>query len=117
MYAMTPSAFLFARGSAGESANFCVKNPTILLFDSIHGGPGVVSGTVSVAGTPTSPVARRVRLHRKADGLPIREVWSNALGKYTFKNIPVQEYYVTAFDHTGSYNATIRDSITPEVLL
>jgi hypothetical protein len=116
MYAISPCAILFVKGASYESPRFCVTDSAVSLFDAVHGGQGIIKGTVSVVGSPQLPVSRKVRLHRKTDGMLIREVWSNSAGGYVFKNIPIQEYYVTAFDHTGSFNATIRDSITPETM-
>jgi hypothetical protein len=91
--------------------------PPIRLFDAFHSGTGRISGTVKEAGTPDHAVKRRVRLHRKIDGLLIRETWSAADGTYTFGNIMIQPYYVVSFDHTGNYNGVIKDSIVPEPIL
>ncbi|CAN5753489.1 hypothetical protein BH11PSE12_BH11PSE12_08230 [soil metagenome] len=87
------------------------------LFDSVHGGKGHIAGTVKQADVSSDkPVIRKVRLHRKIDGMLIRETWSAADGSYRFAGIAVQPYYVTSFDHTGNLNAVIKDSITPEVI-
>jgi hypothetical protein len=60
------------------------------------------------------PAARRVLLHDRVNGLPIRETWSDAqTGAYTFERIRPGLFYVVAFDHTGNYNAVIKDRITP----
>lgn len=84
------------------------------LKDFVHGGAGSISGTVKDPGSPSDiPEHRRVRLHRKIDGMLIRETWSAADGTYSFPHIAVQSYYVTSFDHTGDYNAVIKDSIVP----
>lgn len=88
----------------------------IMLYDTINGGNGRITGTVKEAGTPDTPVHRRVRLHRRIDGMVLGETWSAADGSYVFNNITIQPYYVTSFDHTGNYNAVIKDSITPEVM-
>lgn len=90
--------------------------PVTIVADVWHGGAGVISGTVRDAGTPDVAAVRRVRLHRKRDGLLIRETWSHADGAYSFQGVANQLYYITSFDHTGNYNAVIKDSITPEVM-
>lgn len=88
-----------------------------LLKDFNNGGNYTVSGTVRESASPTDlPVQRRVRLHRKNDGSLIREVFSNPDGSYAFNYIQNTSYYVVAFDHTGNYNAVIKDSITPELI-
>lgn len=94
-----------------------LRTPTTvtLLHDMNFGGPGTITGTVKEAGTPDAPVVRRVRLHRKIDGLLVRETWSAADGSYRFDRILIQPYYVVSFDHLGNFNAVIKDSIVPEV--
>lgn len=86
------------------------------LLDAYHSGNGKILGTVKESGTPDLAVKRRVRLHRKTDGMLIREVWSADDGTYAFLNVAIQAYYVTSHDHTGNYNAVIKDSITPVVM-
>lgn len=82
----------------------------------MHGGNGFISGTIKEAGIPDAPVKREVRLHRKQDGMLIREQWSAAEGAYAFNNIAIQPYYVFSFDQTGNYNGIIKDIIVPEVM-
>lgn len=96
---------------ATSSAN----TPAIMVRDMDNGGNGRIAGTVKEVGTPDAPVIRRVRLYRKLDGMMLRETWSHADGAYSFTGIAIQLCYVTAFDHTGNYNAVIKDSIMPEV--
>jgi chaperone required for assembly of F1-ATPase len=80
-------------------------------FDS---GPGTITGTTK--NTPATPVRRRVRLHEQSSGRIVRETWSDATtGAYTFPNLRLTRYYVTAFDHTGQYAAVIESDITPTV--
>lgn len=88
----------------------------VLLRDVAHGGKGRIAGTVKEASTPEHGVKRRVRLHRKIDGMLTRETWSKPDGTYLFENIMIQPYYVVAFDHTGNYNGVIKDSIVPELM-
>lgn len=92
------------------------KVSPVLLQKVYHIGPGRIVGTVKESHLPSDiPLARRVRLYRKADGVLVDEVWSDTLGNYAFTNIAIQKYYVVAFDHTNTYNAVIKDSITPEI--
>lgn len=90
--------------------------PAAKLFDAVYGGNGRIAGTVKEAGTPDAPVKRRVRLHRKTDGMMLFETWSQPDGTYLFENIQIQPYYVVSFDHTGNYNGVIKDSIVPELM-
>ena len=76
------------------------------------GGTGTVSGTTAVTGTPNAAVSRRVRLHDFETGLVAREMWSDTSGAYLFVKLAAGDYYVTAFDQTGTYNAVIADKIT-----
>lgn len=79
------------------------------------GGAGRIDGTTKNVGSPDYPVSRRVRLHRKRDGVPVRETWSDAAGVYHFAHVRRDiEYVVTSHDHTGLYNAVISDSVIPE---
>lgn len=82
------------------------------------GGNGRIAGTVNVDSTPDYPVWRRVRLFAKRDGRLVREQWSNPeTGAYSFDYInSALEYVVIAHDHTGVFNAEVRDSITPEAI-
>jgi hypothetical protein len=85
--------------------------------DIYHGGKGQIAGTVTQFGTPDTPYSARVRLHRKTDGMLIREVWSAPDGTYSFDYINENiAYYVCAFDHQGNYNGVIKDNITPTVM-
>lgn len=91
-------------------------NASLRIQKTYHMGPGRILGTVKEAHLPSDiPLSRRVRLHRKSDGMLIDETWSNATGNYAFTNIAIQKYYVVAFDHTDTYNAVIKDSVTPEI--
>ena len=94
--------------------------PTVLLRtrDLDIGGDGYIAGTVAVDSTPDYPVWRRVRLLNKRDGRIVRETWSDPVtGAYRFEYISrALEFIVIAHDHTGVYNAEVRDSITPKVM-
>jgi hypothetical protein len=91
--------------------------PSSLAVDTYHGGRYKILGTVREAATPIDvPVVRKVRLHRKIDGMMIRQTWSAADGTYSFSDIASQLYYVVSFDHLANYNAVVKDAITPEAM-
>ena len=83
---------------------------------SVHDGGALrITGTTRNTGTPTAPVARRVRLHDQLTGRVITDTWSNpTTGAYAFNNIRTGIFYVTAFDHTGQFGGVIETDITPE---
>ena len=86
--------------------------------DSRHGGRGVIYGTVKQHGDPANiPLRRRVRLHREADGMALRETWSDAeTGHFEFRDInPALKYTVISYDHTHESRAEAADNITPDV--
>ena len=91
--------------SAGAAASY--SGPKLLSLqksgDYIHGGVGVITGTVEEKATPNIPLRRRVRLHRDVDGMMVRETWSHATtGAYTFTDInPAYTYTVVAYPVTG----------------
>lgn len=81
-------------------------------FDS---GPLQITGTTKNAGTPATPVSRRVRLHEQSSGRIVRESWSDATtGAYTFAGLRLTRYYITAFDHTGEFGGVIETDVQPE---
>lgn len=82
------------------------------------GGAGRIAGTVKLDSTPDYPVWRRVRLFDRRDNRLVREAWSDPVtGAYSFEYInPGRTYVVIAYDHTGVFNAEIRDSVTPEAM-
>lgn len=85
--------------------------PAVARYDAIDGGGFSISGTVYLKGPPQTPVPRRVRLHDRATGRPVRETWSTADGHYEFTKIAAGLYYVVTFDHTNNFNAVIADRI------
>ena len=82
------------------------------------GGRGRIAGTVKVDSTPDYPVWRRVRLFDRRDNRLVAETWSDPVtGGYAFDYInPARTYVVIAYDHTGVFNAEIRDNVTPEAM-
>lgn len=88
--------------------------------DYITGALGQGIGRVRghVKNTPSTPVYRKVRLHRERDGLLIRELWSDPVtGAYDFRYVDeLQKYTILSYDHTGTHNGVIAASITPELM-
>lgn len=79
-------------------------------------GNGRVAGTVFSLVTPAP--ARKVRLHDRASGRQVRETVSDGSGAYEFLGLPTsREYFVTAFDVDGGYNAVIQDRVTPAAIV
>jgi hypothetical protein len=84
----------------------------LLPIDLRFAGTHQITGTTK--NTPATPVSRRVRLHDQRTGDPVREVWSDAAGVYSFTHIRAGLYYITGFDHTGLYGGVIETDVTPE---
>lgn len=92
---------------------------TIPLFATaavhVFGASGPYSTTVGSTkntGTPNAPVRRRVRLHDQSTGRLVREMWSDPVtGAYQFTGLHAGTYYVTSFDHTGTYNGEIMSDV------
>lgn len=79
--------------------------------DAVWGGPGRIAGSVVVDANPDVPVRRRVRLYDGLTGALVRETWSAADGVYAFERVRIGMYCVVSHDHTGEYNAAVRDRI------
>lgn len=89
--------------------------PALVARDMAHAGACRVAGTVTVAGTPDSPVHRRVRLYDRRTALLVREVFSDSVtGAYEFRQIAAGRYFVVAHDHTDFFNAVIADDLAAE---
>lgn len=87
----------------------------VLISETFDGGAFQIVGTTKNTGTPPTPVRRRVRLHEQSSGRIVRETWSDATtGAYTFAGLRQTLYYVTAFDHTGTYGGVIETDVTAE---
>lgn len=90
-------------------------SPAGARLDLLDGGRYRITGTTKNTGTPELPVRRRVRLHDQLTGRAFREVWSDATtGAWSFERIRAGTFYVTAFDHTGTYSGVIETDVTPE---
>ncbi|MHC9036935.1 hypothetical protein ACYTTR_14515, partial [Cobetia marina] len=58
----------------------------------------------------------RVRVHERATGRIVREMWSGVDGKYRFTDLDTRiAFYVMAFDHTLQQNAVVSDNVHSEV--
>ena len=83
--------------------------------DYIHGGQGTISSTVKKDTDPVdTPMHRKVRLYRDADGMMIRETWSDPVtGVYTFTGISTDyKYTVISYDYEGNFRAVIADGLS-----
>lgn len=79
-------------------------------------GPGTISGTVAIDGSPAVPAQRQVRLHDRYTGRVLRSTLSDPVtGAYSFQYLEMgREFFVVAHDHLGVHNAVIKDAIVPE---
>lgn len=87
--------------------------------DMLFSGNGFIAGTVKRDADPTDvPLKRRVRLHREADGMLLRETWSDTTtGAYRFDSIDEKiPYTVITYDYEHNYRAVIADNIVPELM-
>lgn len=87
-----------------------------LVGQGLLGGQWVgdfrIAGNVYIDGVPDVPVRRRCRLFDRVSAACVREVWSDALtGAYLFDRLPDApgRYFVVVDDHTGTFNAVIKD--------
>ncbi|HSH26743.1 MAG TPA: hypothetical protein VK972_03080 [Wenzhouxiangella sp.] len=72
---------------------------------------GESPGLVTVGGAPSQ---RKVLCMDSASHSVVSISHSAPDGTYRFSNLdPSRRYYLVAFDHTETYNAVIRDNITP----
>lgn len=90
----------------------------IMPLRAFIGGDGRIVGTVSIKGTPNSPVRRRVRLIREIDGICVAEQWSDAVtGAYAFAGFDrTITYTVLAYDGPRVFKATVADGVIPELI-
>lgn len=71
-------------------------------------GPYRVAGTLKIAGTPDTPVARRVLCLDDASMICVGEAWSDPVtGAYEFRNLPAGTFTVLAQDYQGVYNSVV----------
>lgn len=87
---------------------------------------GRVFGTTKVAGTPDTPVRRRVQIIEAASnahghafpalGALVTWVWSDANGEWEVLRLdPAKRYHAIAYDHTGQYDPVIKLNLIPTV--
>lgn len=76
---------------------------------------GKVEIDVAGDGSTLNPVQRKVRCYDLGTGKLVQEIWSHPdTGDYAFRHLPASTYFTIAHDHTGIYNAVIKDRLTPE---
>lgn len=110
---------LIATGTIPQPTARLITIPTYHP-DLVYGGNGFIAGSlpendldgrVTKQGEPT--VARVTAFHRRVMRV-VAETWSEPDGTYRLENLdPAQDYVVIAWDHTGEYNAVIRDRVRP----
>ena len=112
--ALTPEPLSLSGGRFPDPGP-AIMDTRVTTYDLYFGGSGTITGTTKVKSSPSNlPVSRRVRLYEKRSGMLIREIWSNSTGAYTFKYLNTDyTYYVTAFDHTNTYEAVASDNLVP----
>lgn len=72
---------------------------------------GESPGLVTVAGSPAS---RKIEVYDSLTGLLAGVTVSAADGTWSVNNVnPARRYRIIAYDHTGKFNAVIRDNVTP----
>lgn len=87
-----------------------------IMVDTMFGGPGSISGTLKVAGTPDAPIARAVWLMDTDSGYIVRSTISDAAtGAYSFSNLNRDfKYMVMGIDRAHNFRPTAADNITPD---
>jgi hypothetical protein len=109
---------LASYGASSQPPSAFIRGRRDYVYNA-NGYQGLIDGIVDYKATPFNvPVSRRVRLHRQADGLLIREVFSDPItGEYKFDYIDeTQKYFVCSLDHTGAFRAVISDNLTPTIM-
>lgn len=70
--------------------------------------------TGSVVDEFSAPVARIIRAQDRTTGILVKEQWASADGSYSFRDLDVnRKYTIIGHDYTGTYNAVIKDDVTP----
>lgn len=84
------------------------------LQGAVFGGPGVISGVLTVNG---APARRRVCVHLESDGARMRDGYSSAVdGTFAYiRLLPGTPYTVIAYDETGECQALIWNGVMPTV--
>ena len=86
---------------AGSKSNI-KSNPT----------KGQITGTV--VDEFNTPVSRLVRCYDRFSGNIVREQWSDSNGNYALYELHYTRLYtITAHDYTGTYNAVVKDNVSP----
>lgn len=70
--------------------------------------------TGSVVDEFSAPVARIIRAQERTTGILVKEQWASADGSYSFRDLDInRKYTIIGHDYTGTYNAVIKDDVTP----
>ena len=70
--------------------------------------------TGSVVDEFSAPVVRIIRAQDRTTGILVKEQWASADGSYSFRDLDVKrKYTIIGHDYTGTYNAVIKDDVTP----
>lgn len=88
--------------------------------------PGRLSGSTKIAGSPDTPVPRRVQVVSyapNAHGHIFPAVvafstwtWADENGNWEVRNLdPALKYHAIAYDHTGQYDPVIKMNLIPTV--
>ena len=110
-YSNSYASFLLGGANTGRSGKVRGEglNSTLPRKDTLFSGSGLISGTVTCTGVPSS---RKVRLFDKQTARLVREVWSDDSGYYEFKDmILTKDYLVVSHDYTRVYNAVADDKV------
>lgn len=91
----------------------------------VGGAPaGYLFGTTHTAGSPDTPVTRRVHLVAADNpqkllfpaGRLVAWKLSDAAGNWRFDNLdPAKKYHVIAYDHTGVHDPVVKMNLVPSV--
>ena len=74
--------------------------------------PGKITG--SVVDEISEPVAKIIRAQERTTGILVKEQWASADGSYSFRDLDInRKYTIIGHDYTGTYNAVIKDDVTP----
>jgi hypothetical protein len=83
---------------------------------------GKLFGTVENAGTPNTPVSRRVQVFAQTSAFGILNsifvttVVSDTSGRWSVGMLdPAIKYGIIAYDHTGTYDPVVKMNLTPTV--
>jgi len=88
--------------------------------------PGRLYGATAEAGSPDSPVRRRIQVMSSGSnahghifpnvGTSVTWVWADENGNWEARGLdPALKYHVIAYDHTGVHDPVLKMNLTPTV--